>query len=66
MEQLSRKIYDYLVTSGFSAEWAAYINIVDDSVGVSRRGDEPQRPHTDDVDGRLTGSVCWVLYRKVY
>ncbi len=34
MEQLSRKIYDYLVTSGFSAEWAAYINMAILLVGV--------------------------------
>ncbi len=34
MEQLSRKIYDYLVTSGFSAEWAAYINMAILLVGL--------------------------------
>ncbi len=34
MEQLSRKIYDYLVTSGFSAEWAAYINMAILLIGV--------------------------------
>lgn len=34
MEQLSRKIYDYLVDSGLSAEWAAYINMAILLVGV--------------------------------
>lgn len=34
MEQLSHKIYDYLVDSGLSADWAAYINMAILLVGV--------------------------------
>ncbi|UII79446.1 mechanosensitive ion channel family protein [Flagellimonas sp. CMM7] len=34
MEQLSHKIYNYLVHSGLSAEWAAYINMAIMLIGV--------------------------------